>query len=104
LLSKDDPHCDFLQESQSYVKEMMTNNPSIPKDTRVVTLRVWSDSFEAHNVKGNIQFNSLHVITVTLRGPKDQTLPYALCFKTYNVRKILVLLLKELFQLQEVMM
>ena len=104
LINDDEYCCEFLKEAHSYVKEMMTNNPSIPKDTRVVTLRVWSDSFEAHNVKGNIQFNSLQVITVKLRGPKDQTLPYALCFKTCNVRKILVLLLEELFELREVTM
>jgi len=26
---------------------------------------------------------------VKLTGPKDQTLPFALCFKTFNVREIL---------------
>jgi len=82
---------------------MMAKNPNIPKDSRVVILRIWSDSFEAHNVKGNSQFNSLQVVTVKLRGPKDQTLPYALCFKTFHVRKIFVLLLKELSELREVM-
>ena len=77
----------------------MINNPDIPKDTRVVILRVWSDGFEAHHVKGNNQFNSLQVFTVKLTGPKDQTLPYALCFKTFNVREILVHLLEELLEL-----
>ena len=30
------------------------NNPDITKDTRLVILRVRSDGFEAHNVKGNL--------------------------------------------------
>jgi hypothetical protein len=74
----------------------------MPKETRVVILQVWSDGFEAHNVKGNIKFNSLQVFTLKLKGPKDQTLPYALCFKTFNVREIFVQLLKELFDLRQV--
>ena len=86
LLQNDDVHhCEFFRDAHRDVKDMMAKNPNIPKDTRVVILRVWSDSFEAHNVKGNSQFNSLQVVTVKLRGPKDQTLPYALCFKTFNV-------------------
>ena len=82
--------------------EMMINNPDIPKDTRVLILRVWSDGFEAHHVKGNNQFNSLQVFTVKLTGPKDQTLPYGLCFKTFNVCEILVHLLEELLELPDV--
>jgi hypothetical protein len=39
---------------------------------------------------------------VKLTGPKYQTLPYALCFKTFNVREILVHLLEELLELREV--
>ena len=77
----------------------MINNPDIPKDTRVIILRVWSDGFEAHNVKGNNKFNSLQVFTVKLKGPKYQTLPFALCFKTFNVQELLVNLLEELLEL-----
>ena len=80
----------------------MTNNPDIPKDTRVVVLQVWSDEFEAHNTKGDSQFNSLQVFTVKLRVPKDPMLPYALSFKSLNVWKISNSLLKELCELCEV--
>ena len=80
----------------------MINNPDIPNDMRVVILRVWSDGFEAHNVKGNNKFNSLQVFTVKLTGPKDQTLPFALCFRTFNVREISVNLLEELLELRQV--
>lgn len=101
ISSGGDYHCEFFKDAHRVVKEMMTENPAMPKDTRVVILRVWSDGFEAHNVKGNTQFNSLQVFTIKLRGPKDQTLPYALCFKTLNVRKILVSLLEELNELRQ---
>ena len=80
----------------------MTKNPYIHKDTRVVVLQVWSDGFEAHSRKGNSQLNSLQVFTIKLRGPKDQTLPYALCFKTLNVQKIFVHLLEQLCELCQV--
>ena len=94
--------CEFFHDAHNDVKEMMRNDPAMPKETRVVILRVWSDGFEAHNVKGNNKFNSLQVFTVKLTGPKDQTLPFALCFKTFNVREILVNLLEELLELRQV--
>ncbi len=59
LLHDDVPYCEFFRDAHRDVKEMMTNNPDVSKNTRVVILRVWSDRFEAHNVKGNAQFNSL---------------------------------------------
>ena len=55
--------------------EMMINNPDIPTDMRVVILQVWSDGFEAHNVKGHNKINSLQVFIVKLMGLKYQTLP-----------------------------
>ena len=103
MFTDDDTYpCEFFRDAHNDVKEMMRNDPAMPKETRVVILRVWSDGFEAHNVKGNIKFNSLQVFTLKLKGPKDQTLPYALCFKTFNVREIFVQLLKELFDLRQV--
>jgi hypothetical protein len=77
--------CEFFHDTRKEVNEMMRNNPGMPKETRVVILPVWSDGFEAHNVKGNIKLNSLQVFTLKLKGPKDQTLLYALWFKTFNV-------------------
>ncbi len=77
--------CELFHDTHEEVKEMMRINPDMSKDTRVVILRVWSDGFEAHNVKGNTKFNSLQVFTLKLKGPTDQTLPHALCFKTSNV-------------------
>jgi hypothetical protein len=95
----DHHHCEFFRDVHRDVKEMMINNPDIPKDTSAVILRVWLDGFEAHNVKGNNKFNSLQVFTVKLTRPKDHTPPYALCFKTFNIREILVNLLEELLEL-----
>ncbi len=89
----------FFEIVGTDAKEMMINNPDIPKDTRVIILRVWSNGFEAHNVKSSNKFNSLQVFTVKLMGPKDQTLPFSLCFKTFNVQEILVNLLEELLEL-----
>ncbi len=102
IINADVPYCEFFLDAHRDVKERMTNNPDISKDMRVVILRVWSNGFEAHNVKGNAQFNSLYAFTVKLRGLKDQMLPYALCFKTLNVQKILVRFLEELCELQKV--
>ena len=102
ILNDDVHYCEFFQDAHRDVKEMMTKNPDVSKDMRVFILRNLYDGFEVHNVKGNAQFNSLQVFTVKLRGPKDQTLPIALCIKTLNVQKILVQLLEELCDLQKV--
>ncbi len=101
FLNDDVHYCERFGDLHRDVKEMMMNNPDITKATRVVILRVWSNGFEAHNVKGNLQFNSFQVFTVKLRGLKDHMLPYALCFKAFNVQKICVQLLEELFELRK---
>ena len=46
--------CEFFHDAHNDVKEMMRNNPGMPEETSVGILQVWSDGFDAHNVKGNI--------------------------------------------------
>ena len=94
----------FFFQTKEQVSKMMQDNPLIPKDTRIVILRMWSDSFEAHKIKTNIEMNSLQVYTLKLYGPKNETMPLALTFKKFNSSAILVDLLKEVKQLQEVKM
>jgi hypothetical protein len=38
-------------------------------ETRVILVRVWSDGFEAHQIKGKNEFNSLQIFTLTVIGP-----------------------------------
>lgn len=99
--------CDFTKDMHDALKEMMKNNNKITKETRVVVIRIWSDGFEAHKIKGTNDFNSLQLFTLTLRAPKGKksrkhTLPFALCFKKENHQEIFIQLLKEVRNLQEV--
>ncbi len=74
-------------------------------DTRVILVRVWSDGFEAHQIKAKNEFNSLQIFTLTILAPKYQntnrhTVPFAMCFKRKNHHDILLQLLEELKDLQ----
>ena len=58
----------------------------IPEDTRVHSIDLWADGFEAHPQNGHNQFNSLQLYTLTVKAPKGKQtkryiLPYALGFK-----------------------
>ena len=94
----------FFFQTKEKVEAMLQSNPLIPKDTRIVILRMWSDSFEAHKIKTNTEMNSLQVYTLKLYGPKNETLPLAFTFKKFNTSAILVELLTELQALREVKM
>ncbi len=59
FLNDDGHYCEFFQDLHRGLKEMKMNNPVVTKGRRVVVLRIWSNGFEAHNVKDNAQFNSL---------------------------------------------
>ncbi len=77
----------------------------ISMETRVILVRVWSDGFEAHQIKGKNEFNSLQIFTLTAIGPNYQntdyhTVPFALCFLRHSQNDILIQLLKELKELQ----
>jgi hypothetical protein len=68
-------------------------------------VRVWSDGFEAHQIKAKNEFNSLQIFTLTILAPKYQntnrhTVPFAMCFKRKNHHDILLQLLEELKDLQ----
>jgi hypothetical protein len=77
----------------------------ISKETRIILVRVWSDGFEAHQIKAKNEFNSLQIFTLTLLAPNYQntnrhTVPFALCFKKKSHDDILIQLLQELRELQ----
>ena len=42
--------CVFIAEVHALVKTLLRDNPYLPKDTRVVLGRIWSDGFQAHHI------------------------------------------------------
>jgi hypothetical protein len=103
---------DWVDKSGNYATNFLCDlhqNVSITKDismdTRVILVRVWSDGFEAHQIKAKNEFNSLQIFTLTVLAPKYQntnrhTVPFAMCFKRKNHHDILIQLLEELKDLQ----
>ena len=103
---------DWVDKSGKYATKFLRDlhrNVSITKDismdTRVILVRVWSDGFEAHQIKAKNEFNSLQIFTLTILAPKYQntnrhTVPFAMCFKRKNHHDILLQLLEELKDLQ----
>jgi hypothetical protein len=68
-------------------------------------VQIWSDGFEAHQIKAKNDFNSLQLFTLTILAPNYQqtnshTVHFALCFKKKNHHMILLQLLQELKELQ----
>ncbi len=91
----------FLQDLYQNVSSMT----DISKDTRIILVRVWSDGFEAHQIKAKNEYNSLQIFTLTVLAPHYQntnrhTVPFALCFKKKSHDEILIQLLRELRELQ----
>jgi hypothetical protein len=103
---------DWVDKSGNYATKCLRDlhqNVSITKDismdTWVILVRVWSDGFEAHQIKAKNEFNSLQVFTLTILAPKYQntnhhTVPFAMCFKRKNYHDILLQLLDKLKDLQ----
>ena len=103
---------DWVDQSGYYETNFLSDlhqNISAMKDvsieTRVILVRVWSDGFEAHQIKGKNEFNSLQIFTLTVIGPNYQntdqhTVPFALCFQRKDQNDILIQLLKELKELR----
>ena len=99
---------DWVDQSGRYETNFLSDlhqNISTMKDismeTWVILARVWSDGFEAHQIKGENEFNSLQIFTLTVIGPNcknttHDTVPFALCFQWQNPNDIPVQLLKEL--------
>ena len=101
--------CQYINEAHDLVKKMMKEDPNISNNTRVHIIKVWSDGFEAHQIKANNDFNSLQLFTITLKAPKGKgtrrhTLPFALCFKKKNHHDIFIQLLTEVRELEAVTM
>lgn len=93
--------CEFIKEMHEEVKRMMEMEGSeVTEDTRVYIIRVWSDGFEAFDVKGNNEYNNLQLFTVTVMPPRGKcinqyTLPFALCYKQKSHSDIFLKLLEE---------
>jgi hypothetical protein len=103
----------WIDKPKNYATEFLCDlhqNVSTLKDrsmdTRVILVRVWSDGFEAHQIKEKKEFNSPQIFTLTILAPKYQntnrhyTVPFAMCFKRKNHHDILIQLLEELKDLQ----
>ena len=83
---------DWVGQSAHYETNFLSDlhqNISTMKDismeTQVILVRVWSDGFEAHQIKVRNEFNSLQIFTLTVIDPKYKntdchTVPFAWCF------------------------
>ena len=96
--------CRFLEDLHHRVMELVAQG-TIKRETRVITFRLWSDGFEAFQIKGNTAFNNLQLFTITLRAPRDKqttkhTMPFALCYKKDNHYDIFHLLLEDMHELE----
>ena len=103
---------DWVDQSGNYETNFLSDlhqNVSTMKDismeTWFILVRVWSDGFEDHQIKGKNEFNSLQIFTLTVIDPNYQntdqhTVPIVLCFQRHNQNDILIQLLKELKDLQ----
>ena len=103
---------DWVDQSGHYRTKFLCNlhqNVSamtdILVDTPILLVRVWLDEFEAPQIKGKNEFNSLQMFTLTVIAPNykntsSHTAPFALCFQRQNQNDILIQLLKELKDLQ----
>jgi len=85
--------------------QKVSNIDGCSKDIRVVLVQIWSDGFEAHQIKAKNDFTSLQLFTLTILAPNYQqtnshTVHFALCFKKKNHHMILLQLLQELKELQ----
>jgi hypothetical protein len=70
---------DWINKTGNYATKFLCDlhqNVSTLKDismnTRVILVRVWSDGFEAHQIKAKNEFNSLQIFTLTILAPKYQ--------------------------------
>ena len=89
----------YFQDLHQTVKE--ANHPS---NTKVHVLRIWSDAFQAHQIKADSEHNSMQLFTITVlppkgcswKGKKHLTFPFALGFKKKDHSVILDRLLKEI--------
>ena len=99
----------FYRNWHMKIKEMKRHG-LIPDETRIVFIRIWSDGFQAFPIRGDNEYNSMQLYTLTVlssRGEqtKQHTLPFALCFKKYvnsDIFNSLVEQCNELLQVREV--
>ena len=99
---------DWVDKSGNYATKVLcslhqniSTTKDISMDTQVILVRVWSDGFEVHQIKGKNEFISLQIFTSAIRAPKYQNASrhithFAMCFKRKNHHDILIQLLEEL--------
>ena len=98
----------FIEESHQKAKAMLQDEGSgVTSNVRVIFARMWSDGFEAFQIKGKNEFNSLQLFTITLlasqsKDMRGHTLPFALCFKKKSYSNIFIMLLTEVHELETV--
>lgn len=81
----------------------MAERGEIPKETRIVMVRIWSDAFEAHKIAGNNEYNSVQVYTLRIRAdPDDFIVPVRLSFKTKNEKSIILSIISEMKEFEQV--
>ena len=93
---------EFFQNSYKRVKKMLTES-LIPRNTRVVFARAWSDGYEAHNVVPNNEYNSIQAVTFKLMGGKDVTFPAMLVFKKHADKSLALTLIYQAKKLEKLM-
>jgi hypothetical protein len=91
-------------------RRMQDETDDVSEETRVVTISVFSDGFQANAIVTNNDHNNIQIFSVTLitfKGKSTKrrhTLPFALCFKQKSHEAIVVKLLKEVHALRKVKM
>ena len=98
--------CERYKYWHEEINRMKAAN-EIPQDTRVYSVDIWADGFEANPQFGHNEFNSLQLYTLTVKAPKGKqtrshTLPYALGFKKGDLSGIFDQMLKECYELRNV--
>ena len=73
---------EFLRELHQNVSKMT----DILNDIRIILMRVWSDGFEAHQIKGKNEFNSLQIFTLTVIDPNIK-IPIAIQYPLHCASK-----------------
>ena len=92
----------LYRDSYRKVKQMLTDSPPIPRNTRVLFARVWSDGFEAHNVAPNNDYNSIQAGTFRLMGGQDNIFPAILAFKKHADKSLALNLIDQAKRLENV--
>lgn len=98
--------CQFLRDIHKEVLKRMQTDPTVTNDTRIMIVRLWSDSFQNKQIKGvNTEWNSIQAFTLTLLPPNgnisNHTVPCAVTFKKEDHDDILIEILRQIKELEK---